>query len=309
MGDAYKVYGRPRQVPLFFASGLLTSLLPGVLLGQVVPGVRWHFLTFVKYLYGGEHWHCFHPKQRSGHSWSMCGWCGHLIDRYFEWLRFRSTPLRLFYSNNQRSTDAFSANQTSMRAGRSGLGSLEYVYSACVMRFTFPPSRFSCDQQTIPILLTIAALALISKSWECKRFITFAFQRPPALIFVQVSWQLGYGVGTQISGFGSSFLSPASKQFGALKTQNHCNICTARLPHKLCLWNWNPNSELRLTGSSIYSKSFCSGFNHPNCSGSTALVDSQSSHGNSLFDPRDARLAQEKPATPFVRIVSQISCK
>ena len=54
-------------------------------------------------------------------------------------------------------------------------------------------------------------------------------------------------------------LAPATERFGPLKTHNDCIICTTRLPNKLLLRNWNPNSRLRLQPLKV----FGSGYSHP----------------------------------------------
>jgi len=40
------------------------------------------------------------------------------------------------------------------------------------------------------------------------------------------------------------FKDPAPDWFGPLNAENHCIICTTRLPHKLGLWNRNPHFRL-----------------------------------------------------------------
>ena len=68
------------------------------------------------------------------------------------------------------------------------------------------------------------------------------------------------------------FQAPVPERFDSLKSKHHSIICTTRLPHKLCLWNWNPNFRLWL----YHLKVFGSGSNHPTVlrlgSGSTALI-------------------------------------
>jgi len=72
-------------------------------------------------------------------------------------------------------------------------------------------------------------------------------------------WDQGCGAGAPISGsssrhlnfFGSNIwkiLAPAlgPEWFGPLKNENHCIICTTRLPHEVGLWNRNPNFRLQL---------------------------------------------------------------
>jgi len=46
-------------------------------------------------------------------------------------------------------------------------------------------------------------------------------------------------------------LAQAPEWFGPLKTEHHCTICTARLLHKVGLWNRNPNFGLRFQTTKI----------------------------------------------------------
>jgi len=41
------------------------------------------------------------------------------------------------------------------------------------------------------------------------------------------------------------FLALTPEWLGPLNAKYYCIICTTRLPHKLCLWNRNPNSRPR----------------------------------------------------------------